>query len=177
MSEDRARRVWPSRMVSRLRRQLHDLRRVAAGLAAFVRYLVTRDPVETGLAQLAAESAVAVRGHQNRYRMTIASTRAEPQEVTLAVDIYVVESPTHPDGHYAYFVKHLKARPRASTRVEVVYDWHQQVDFLVDDRRSPPDDFWRGTLDRSARYSVNAVLSAPGGTRLERLTIYPQLTS
>jgi hypothetical protein len=166
-----------SRAVSRLRRQLHDLRRVAAGPAAFVRYLVTRDPVDMGLAQLSAESTVATRGRQNRYLMTIASTRAEPQEVTLAIDIYTADSPTHPEGHYAYLVKHLKARPRASTKVEVTYDWHRQVDFLIDDRQSPPDDFWRGTLDRSTRYAVNAVLSDPSGIRLEVLTVYQELRS
>jgi hypothetical protein len=177
MSQGGARSASPSRSLSRLRRQIHDLRRVAAGLAAFARYLVTRDPVELGLAQLSAESTVAMRGGQSRYRMAIASTRSEPQEVTLTVDIYALDSPTHPDGHYACFVKHLKVQPRASTQVEVVYDWHQQVEFLVDDRRSPPDDFWRGALDRSTRYSVNAVLSDPGGIRLELLTIYQELTS
>lgn len=162
---------------SRLRRQLHDLRLVVEGCAAFIKYLLTRDRVEIGLAQFSAESTVAIRERQNRYQITIASTWAEPQDVTLAIDIYMVESPTHPDGHYAYFAKHVKARARASTRVEVMYDWHGAVNFLVDDRRSPPDDFWRGTLDRSTRYAVNAVLSDPSGKRLELLTVYQELTS
>ena len=157
-------------------RLLHDLRRIVEDSAAFLKYLLTRDLVEIGLGQLSAESTVAVRGGPNRYLVTIASVASEPRDVTLAIDIYAADSPTHPGGHYAHFSKRLKAQPRASTHVEVQYDWRTGAGFLVNDMPSPPDDLWRGTLDRSANYSLNAILLDTSGNRLELLTVYQHLT-
>jgi hypothetical protein len=159
-----------------LRRLLSDIRRTVAGSAAFLKYLLTRDIIEIGLGQLSADSTVAVRGRQNRYLITISNARTESRDVMLAIDIYAVDAPTHPGGHYAHFSKRLKARPRASTHVDVHYDWLTEARFGVGDMTSRPDDLWRGTLDRSTRYSVNAVLLDPGGRRLELLTVYQELT-
>lgn len=160
----------------RLRRLLSDIRRTVAGVIAFLQHLLTKNIVEIGLGQLSAESTVAVRGRQNRYLVTISNARTEPRDLTLAIDIYAVDPPTHPPGHYAHFSKRLKARPRASTPVEVQYDWLTDAGFVVGDMRSPADDLWRGALDRSTRYSVNAILLDPSGNRLELLTVYQELT-
>jgi hypothetical protein len=162
-------------VMARLKQLLRDLRRIVGGFAAFLKYLVTRDRVEIGLGQLSAESSVATRGVPNRYFVTIASARGEPMDVTLAIDIHAVDSPTRGDGHYAYFARRLKARPHASTFVEARYDWLTGADFLLGGTPSAPDDFWRGTLDRFARYSVNAVLLDPHGDPLEVLTVYQEL--
>jgi SAM-dependent methyltransferase len=53
-------------------------------------------------------------------------------------------SPGTPHRHYAHFSKRLKARPLASTPVEVQYDWLTERGFVVGDVRSPADDLWRG---------------------------------
>ena len=82
--------------MARLRRLLNDLRRIAQGFVGFLEYLLSRDLVEIGLGQLSAESAVAVRGRQNRYLVTISNARIEPRDVTLVIDIYAVDSPTIP---------------------------------------------------------------------------------
>jgi len=166
----------PGRVTAKLRQLLSDLERIVEGFAAFLKYLLSRDVVEIGLGQLSAESTVAVPGRQNRYLVTISNARTEPRDVTLAIDIYAIDSPTNPGGHYAHFSKRLKAQPRASTQVEVEYDWFTTAGFLVDDMPSPPDDLRRGTLDRSAHYSVNAILLDPSGNRLELLTVYQELT-
>jgi hypothetical protein len=162
--------------MARLRRLLNDLQRIAQGSVGFLKYLLSRDLVEIGLGQLSAESTVAVRGRQSRYLVTISNARTEPRDVTLAIDIYAIDSPTHPGGHYAHFSKRLTAQPRASTQVDIRYDWLTRASFLVGDMPSPPDDLWRGTLDRSAHYSVNAILLDPDGNRVELLTVYQDLT-
>jgi hypothetical protein len=160
----------------RLRPLLSDIRRTGAGVIECLRHLLTGTIVEIGLGQLSAESSVAVRGRQNRYLVTISNARAEPCDLTLAIDIYAVDPPAHPTGHYAHFSKRLKARPLASTPVEVQYDWLTDAGFVVSDMRSPADDLWRGALDRPTRYSVSAVLLDPSGNRLELLTVYQELT-
>jgi hypothetical protein len=160
----------------KLRRLLSDIRRTVAGVIAFVQHLVTANIVEISLGQLSAESAVAVRGRQNRYLVTISNARTEPLDLTLAIDIYTVDPPTHPAGHYAHFSKRLQARPRASTPVEIQYDWLTGAGFVVGDMRSPADDLWRGAVDRSTHYAVNAILLHPSGKRLELLTVYQELT-
>ena len=161
----------------RLRPLLSDIRRTIAGAIAFLQHLLTAHIVEISLGQLSAESAVAVRGRQNRYLVTICNARTEPRDLTLAIHIYAVDPPTHPTGHYAHFSKRLKARPRASTPVEVQYDWLTDAGFVVGEMRSPADDLWRGALDRSTRYSVNAILLDSSGNRLELLTVYQELTA
>src|SRR5436309_6579100 len=164
-------------VMARLRRVLSDLRRIVGGFVTFVECLCTRDPVEVGLDQLSAGSTVAVRGQQNRYVVTISNARIDPRDVTLVIDIYPVDSPSHPAGHYAYFSKRLKAPSRASRTVEVQYDWLTRASFVVDEMASAPDDFWKGTFDRFAHYSVNAVLLDPHGNRLDLVTVYQELTS
>ena len=159
----------------RLRRLLSDIRRTVAGVIAFFQHLVSGHIVEIGLGQLSAESTVAVRGRPNRYLVTISNAQTGPRDVTLAIDIHAVDPPAHPTGHYAHFSKRLKARPLASTPVEVQYDWLTDAGFVVGDMRLPADDLWRGALDRSTRYSVNAILLDPRGNRLELLTVYQEL--
>ena len=159
-----------------LRQVLSDLRRIVGGFVTFVQYLRTRD-FDVGLDRLSAASTVAVRGQQNRYVVTISSARIDPLEVTLILDIYPVDCPSHPVGHYACFSKRLKAPSRASAEVEVQYDWLTRASFAVDEIALPPDDFWKGTLDRPANYSVNAVLVDQHGNRLDFVTVYQELTS
>ncbi len=160
----------------RLHRLLSDIRRTVAGVIAFFQHLLTGDVVEIGLGQLSAESALAMRGCQNRYLVTITNARTEPRDLTLAIDIYAVDPPTHPTAHYAHFSRRLKARPLASTPVEVQYDWLTDAGFVVDEMRLPADDLWKGALDLSTHYSVNAILLDASGKRLELLTVYQELT-
>ena len=117
----------------RLRHLISDVRKIAEGAAAWLRYAVTEDPVTIGLGQLSAEFPVALRGRPNRYAVTITNATAEGQEVTLSMDIYPLEFPGHPARHYAFFFRRLKARARASTRIEVDYDWGTKASFVVDD--------------------------------------------
>ena len=152
-----------------------DLGRLIEDSVAFLRCLLTTDPVELGLGQLSAASRVAVRGRSNRYVVTIASTRSEPVNVTLVIDIGAVDATPRFDGQYAHFSKHLKALPGVSTRVEIEYDWNARVAFLVDDTLFPPDEIGGATRDGSARYSVSATLLDARGNRLDLLTVYQEL--
>ena len=161
----------------RVGRLLSDLRQMVGGGAAWLRYFVTEDPVTMGLGQFSADSPVALRGAANRYVVTITNATAERREVTLSMDIYPAEAPVHPDRHYAFFVRRLKARAHASTRVEVDYDWGTKATFVVDDVAARPDDLWRGPFDRATQYAVSAVLLDGDGRRLELLTIYQRLAS
>ena len=159
-----------------LGRLLSDLRRIAGGFLAFFGHLLTGHRVEIGLGRLSAHSTVAARGRQSRYLVTISNARIEPRDVTLVIDIDAGDPPIHTDRHYSHFSKRLTAPPRVSLPVEIRYDWRTNAYFMVDDLPLPPDDLWRGPLDRSGRYSVNAILLDPSGTRLEHLTVYQTLS-
>lgn len=163
-------------VMARLRRLLSDLRRIVGGSLAFLGYLLTGHRVEIGLGRLSTDSTIAEQGRQNRYLVTISNARIEPREVTLVIDIYADDATIHADRHYAHFSKRLTAPARASLPVDIRYDWRTNACFMVDDLPLPPDHLWRGTLDRSARYSVNAILLDPSGTRLELLTVYQKLS-
>jgi hypothetical protein len=159
----------------RLGHLLSDLRKIAEGTVAWLRYASTEDSVTIGLGLLSAESPVAVRGRPNRYVVTVNNATTEGREVTLSLDIYPVEAPSHPDRHYVFFLKRLKAQARACTRVEVDYDWKTEATFVVDDTPSLPDNLWRGSLDQPTQYIVSAVLFDGDGQRLELITIYQRL--
>jgi hypothetical protein len=158
-----------------LRRLRSDIRRTVGGVLAFLQHLLRGHIVEIGLGQLSAESTVAVRGRPNRYLVTISNARTEPRDLTLAIDIHAVDPPAHPAARYAHFSKRLTARPLASTAIEVQYDWLTDAGFVVGDVLFPADDLWTGALERSTRYSVNALLLDSSGAPLELLTVYQEL--
>ena len=170
----RLRRSWGT-IAGEYRRRQPDFRRITEDSVALFRYLLTRDAVDLGLGQLSAASGVAVRGQANRYAVNIASTRSKPVNVTLNVDIGAING--LPDGQSAHFSKRLTALPGASTRVEIEYDWNTKAVFFVRDTPFPPDEIAAATLDVSARYAVTVTLVDSRGHRLDRLTVYQELTS
>jgi hypothetical protein len=172
----RLRRSWGT-IAGEYRRRQPDFRRITEDSVALFRYLLTRDAVDLGLGQLSAASGVAVRGQANRYAVNIASTRSEPVNVTLAIDIGAINAPALPDGQSAHVSKRLTALPGASTRVEIEYDWNTKAVFFVRDTPFPPDEIAAATLDVSARYAVTVTLVDSRGHRLDRLTVYQELTS
>ena len=149
-----------------------DVRRVVEDTRTFLRALLTHDTVDLALGGLFAESTLAQRGRPNRYAVTISSVRPDLQDVTLTVDIHATDPGA---GHHAYFAKRLRARPMASTRVDVEYDWETRAGFSVDSAPAPADDFWRGSFAPPARYSVSAILRDSRGNVLDRLTVYQEL--
>jgi hypothetical protein len=158
-----------------LRQVPADIKRVIRDARLFLRALRTHDTVDLALGSLAAESALAQRGRTNRYAVTISSVRRDPQDVTLTVDIYAADPGALPAGHHAYFAKRLRARPMASTRVEVEYDWETTAGFSVDSAAASPDEFWRGPFDSPTHYSVCAILRDSRGSVVDRLTVYQEL--
>src|SRR5215469_3398369 len=159
-----------------LRQVPGDLGQLVKDVRAFLRALLTHDTVDLALGGLFAESTLAQRGRPNRYAVTISSARPDLQDVTLTVDIYAADYAADPGvGHHAYFAKRLWARPMASTRVDVEYDWEKTAVFSV---RSPPasaGDFWRGSFDTPTRYSVSAILRDSSGNVVDCLTVYQEL--
>jgi len=99
----------------------------------------------------------------------------ETQHVKLAIDIYSVNAPKHPDGHYGYFAKSLRVPPRTSTVVEIHYDWLHSASFFIGGVSSSPDQLWKGEVDSSQLYSISAMLFDPHGNRLDSLTIFQEL--
>ncbi len=152
-----------------------DLRRMIRGTAAFFQYLLSKENIDVGLGLFSAESNLVVRGQQSRYVVRIANMSKEAYDVKLVIDISATEAPEHPEGHYGYFSKRLTAKPRASTPVEVHYDWLAAASFMIDGVPSPPDEFWKGEAGSPQLYSVNAILFDPNGNRLDTLTIYQEL--
>jgi hypothetical protein len=168
-------RILRHRYTVRGRRLLEDGRRVAAGSAALVRCLLTRERVDLALGQFSTESTLAATGHPSRYLVLVANAGSTPRDVTLRIEIRRAGAPPMPDDFYACFSTHLKAAARASTPVALLYDWLVGAEFLAGDIPSPPDDFRRGTIAGSGRYAVSAALLDPAGAVLERLTVYQEL--
>lgn len=158
-----------------LRLWLADARRVAGGSVALLGYLLTRDRVEVGLAQVSAAAPAATRGGRNRYDVTVANASDGPVEVTLRIDIDGAEPPSRRDGRYATFSRRLGLGPRASMDVAIDYDWLTTAGFHVAGTPLPADDMRRGELDRPGGYAVSATLLDARGRRLDGVTLYQRL--
>jgi hypothetical protein len=159
-----------------LRQVGRDLRRIAHGIKAFVRYLVAEEDCEVGLGLLSATSRIARRGQASQYVVRIANVNDVPREVLLALDIKMAERPAHHERHYASFTKHLTLGPRTARTVTIAYDWLSDASFSHEGYMSPPDDFWEGTGDTGQLYALTALLSDLQRRQLDRLTVYQELT-
>jgi hypothetical protein len=138
----------------RARQWLIDARRVVGGSALLVRHLLTRDRVDVGLAQLSARAPTVARGSRNRYDVTVANARPQAITVTLHLEIRAADaSPV--EGRDAGPSRRLDVPPRASTDVEMEYDWL--------------------AVDRPGPYAVSAVLLDAQGRRLDAVTVYQRL--
>jgi hypothetical protein len=153
-----------------------DAQRVLREVDAFLRYLRSKEDVEVGLGLFAAASHVAVIGQPNRYEVRVASASRDSRDVMLVVDIYAVDLPRHPEGHYGWFTKHLSVKRGTSRTIAIEYDWLATPCVLIDDVPSPPDAIWRGQGHRPQLYSVTATLFDMQRTQLDSLTIYQELT-
>src|SRR6266540_396565 len=166
--------VAVKRVLMKLRLIGRDLRRVVRGSDAFLRYLRAKEDIEVGLGLFAAASNSAVIGQPNRYEVRVANASQDTQDVTLGVDIYAVDVPRHPEGHYGFFTKHLTVKSGTSSTIAIQYDWLTTICVLIDDVSSPPDFIWRGEAHRPQLYSVTAALFDTQQTQLDGLTIYQE---
>jgi hypothetical protein len=160
----------------RLLRMGRDLQRILQGTTAFFRYLRSQESIQVGLGLFAAASNIAVIGQPNRYKVRVANASQDSRNVILGIDIYAVDVPRHPEGHYGFFTKLLTVKSGSCSTIAIQYDWLTTACLLIDDLSSPPDDIWRGEARRPQRYSVTAALFDIQHTRLDALTIYQELT-
>ncbi len=153
-----------------------DLRRIVRGADAFLRYLRSKEDIEVGLGLFAAASNIAVIGQPNWYEVRVVNISQDLRDVTLGIDIYAVNVPRHPEGHYGFFSKHLTMKCATASAIAVRYDWLTTACLLIDHVSSPPDAIWRGEANRPQLYSVTAALFDTQQTQLDGLTIYQELT-
>lgn len=152
-----------------------ELRDLASGSRAFVRWLREPDPAEVGLALFTADAPVANRGTPSRYTARIASLAERPRPVKLLLDFYALNPRPGTDGHYAYFSRTLRVPARAATTVEIRYDWERKARFAWDDVSSAADQMWRGAEGLPRVYAVYALVLDPAGVELDRLMIAQEL--
>jgi len=152
-----------------------DLRDLAAGSRACVRWLRERDPVEVGLALFAADARAATRGTPSRYTVRVASTAERPRPVKLLLDFYALNPRPGTDGHYAYLGHSLRVPPRAATTVEIRYDWERGARLSWDDVSIRAEQVWRGAEGLPRVYAVYALVLDPAGAELDRLVIAQEL--
>jgi hypothetical protein len=161
--------------VIRSARVWQDLRDFSAGSRALVRWLTERDPLEVGLALFGAETPAATRGVPSTYVARIASAGEAPRSVTFLMDFYTLNPAPTTNGHYVYFSRSLRIPPRATTTLEIRYDWERTARFSCEGSSTAPDDFWRGSEGLPRVYAVYAILLDPNGVELDRLVISQEL--
>jgi hypothetical protein len=152
-----------------------DLGHVVRGGRALVRSLTSPDPVEVGFAAFSAAARVARRGASAHYVARIASTVAVPRSVRLLIDVYALRAPANSDGHHAYFWRSLRIAPRASTTVEIAYDWARTAHFSWGGRSFAPEDFWRGGEGLPQIYIVYALVLDPERGEIDRSMVAQDL--
>ena len=159
-----------------LRQIGQDLLKVMRGLNTFARYLTSKDDREVGLGLLSAASSAVRKGQWNRYVVRIANASRQPMACRLVFEISALTAGEPPAARYTHLTKSLTVAPRAGSAVAIDYDWMDRICCRIDGVCASPDDFWRGSLDRSQFYAVTALLYDLHGRQLDGLTVYQELT-
>lgn len=159
-----------------LRQIGEDTRKVMRGLKALRRYLTSKDHCEVGLGLLAAASGAVRQGQSSRYVVRIANAGRQPLACRLVLQISTLTTGKLPAARYAHLTKSLTIPPRMGLAVAIDYDWMTQACCSIDGASSPPDEFWRGSLDKPQLYAVTAMLYDLDGRQLDGLTVYQELT-
>ena len=155
-----------------MKRLLKDIIAAVSGILVIGRYCFSEDNVSVAISWFASRAAVARAGERNQYIVVLANTTSRHCWVRLRVDIHLQSNPTHPDGHLAYFQKRIFLRKRDSQRVEVDYDWQEEVTFHIEGVRLAPDTVWSGPCRIAGTYLVRAGLFVDDGEKpYEELTV------
>jgi len=155
---------------------IRDLRKVASGLFALIRYIILRDRVSFCISLFSSNSWVAKKGEVSRYEVIFANNTSKPVWVALLFDIYLKSNPIHPEGHYAFFKKHIYVRSRENQEIKISYDWEDSVIIDIDDIPTSPDDFWRGSCRIKGKYFVHASLLNGDSIAFDHLTLVQELS-
>jgi len=165
-----------NRLIAGLRLLRRDLQRSVTGTYALLRYLLSYEQLEVALGLFSAASNTAVAGQLNRYTVRVINVSDFPQRCSLSIDIYATNLPRHPEGHYAYFTKHLTVDPGSLSVIGIEYDWRTRARFIRGGTSFAPDDLWRGGIGGYQFYSVTARVCDAQRKQLDHLTVYQELT-
>jgi hypothetical protein len=155
---------------------LRDVKRSLAGVFAMGHYWMAKDDIAITLSQFSSSSTVR-EGQLAKFEIVLANNASTNSWVRLMVDIYLKDNQTHPEGHYAYFDKHIYLWGQASQRLEVFYDWAQNATFVIDGVPIAADNIWRGACRTTGTYLVRAILLTNMGEPYEELAICNRLAS
>ena len=153
---------------------LRDAKRTLAGVFAMRRHWMVTDDIAVTLSQFSS-NGTAREGDLAEFEIVLANNASTNSWVRLMVDIYLKDNQTHPDGHYAYFEKEIYLRGQDSQRLEVFYDWAQNVTFVIDGVPIAADHIWRGDCRATGTYLVKAILLTNMGEPYEELAICNRL--
>ena len=163
-------------MLSMFGTAIRDCKKIAFGLLNLLRYLISRDRISVCLSLFSTNSIVVKEGAVSHYEIVLANNTFQPFCVSLLFDIYLRSNPIHPEGHYAFFKKHVYVRGRENQGIKISYDWEDSVVIDIDDISTSPDDFWRGICRIKGKYFVHVLLLNRESKSFDHLTLVQELS-
>jgi len=108
------------------------------------------------IAQFYSKNAKVFCASENVYYIKLVNKQFSEEKVKIMVDIWPYRNRRHPERHFAYFMIEVTLKPRGMSLLKVIYNWDKKVESFVGDHKQTILDFWRGTLDSSEFYAINA---------------------
>jgi len=155
---------------------INDIKRFFSGFFALLRYIFEREEISLSLSLFSTDSQNSQIGKTSAYELTLANNSNDDLWARVLFDIYRKDTPSHPDGHVAYFVKKVFIRSNESKTLSIQYNWQDNARFEIDGVSQEADAAWLGSSELSGLCNINAVLLNESGNSLETLTIIQNLT-
>lgn len=108
------------------------------------------------IAQFYSKSVKVSSSSKNEYYIKLVNTQFKAEKIKLIIDIWPHFNRNHPERHFAYFAIEVMLNPRSMSLIKITYDWDKDVECFIDNHKQPIIDFWRGTLNSSEFYAINA---------------------
>lgn len=155
---------------------IQDMKKIFIGFLKAIYYVASTDRVTISISFFRAYSSVVRKGESCRYDIVLADNGFKNDVVKIMVDIYSQAQPRHPEGHFAYFTKTIHTRSHSSTKIQLSYDWQNNVFFTIENVDMAADLTWIGSCKLQGKYVMSVVLFDEKDNFLEKTSLVQELS-
>jgi len=150
--------IWPIfEIIKKIKEKLQKLNKPLK-LKKITKNKISLKQPDVCISKFSAQSMEARHMQKNEYSVRVFNKAFKEAKIVLAVDFWPHISPSHPQRHYACIAIEFNIGPRSSSAVQIFYNWENNAEFFIDNKKMDIKYFWKGPILDDRLYRIDAHL-------------------